>query len=256
MILLIVLVSIFSGIEAQAVVCNYNFSNAYWDLSPLRKNIGQNDWAMSQQGWNYKFNYCSNTVGGGCSDPLPAYLKFGSSSKGTCIPLGILSTMNFSPIVTDPNNPQIGIKLTYNTGKLCESGSSYEGVTINNYCDATVDQISFLSLTPYQTLDCTCVINVSTKYGCPSFLPSNEAFLSLGSWLLIMLVSVMVLYLALGVAYNMHYAGESGLQAIPNFEFWKTIPSLVKDGAWWSFIKVSSLARRGRADDSGSFQQL
>lgn len=52
--------------------------------------------------------------------------------------------------------------------------------------------------------------------------------LSTGSVLVIILISTIFIYLGVGVLFKIFVAGASGIEIIPNIEFWQDLPSLIR----------------------------
>lgn len=60
------------------------------------------------------------------------------------------------------------------------------------------------------------------------------------------LFSVTIVYFAAGFAFNKWYRKEEGIQnQIPQYDFWVSLPGLVKDGCVYSYRKTMSLVGRG-----------
>lgn len=59
--------------------------------------------------------------------------------------------------------------------------------------------------------------------------------LSAGSVLLILLFVAVMVYIIGGILFLRFYRGASGVEMIPNYEFWKDFPLLVKDGMIFTF---------------------
>lgn len=59
--------------------------------------------------------------------------------------------------------------------------------------------------------------------------------LSAGSVLLILFFVAVVVYIVGGILFLRFYRGASGVEMIPNYEFWKGFPLLVKDGMVFTF---------------------
>lgn len=51
-------------------------------------------------------------------------------------------------------------------------------------------------------------------------------------------------YFVIGIIVKYRWKGERGVQTIPNLEFWKSLPGLVKDGCFFTYIKIKELIRR------------
>jgi len=63
-----------------------------------------------------------------------------------------------------------------------------------------------------------------------------------GGWIfIIILLSLFVLYIIGGVAYNKFRKDAHGLELIPNHEFWFALPGLVRDGNIYTYKKLRGL---------------
>jgi len=71
--------------------------------------------------------------------------------------------------------------------------------------------------------------------------PTSPKGLSGGSVFLILLFVFAAVYLIGGVAYNKFQRHESGLELIPNIEFWREFPGLVQDGVVFVVHKVRGI---------------
>lgn len=73
--------------------------------------------------------------------------------------------MKFS--VLDRDNPEKGIYLYYYSDELCDNRKDYMGIRIENYCDLNANEPVTYEMKVYSPYDCTAVVKVRTKYGCP-----------------------------------------------------------------------------------------
>lgn len=72
---------------------------------------------------------------------------------------------------------------------------------------------------------------LTTQYACPGGGGSRgSGGLSAGSVLCIILTVLIVVYLVGGVLFMTYNKGATGVERIPNVDFWKELPGLVKDG--------------------------
>jgi len=62
-----------------------------------------------------------------------------------------------------------------------------------------------------------------------------------GMYFVIALIVVVVLYCVGGFVFNLKKRGKTGAEAIPQIDFWKDFPVLVKEGCQFTFGKVKSL---------------
>jgi len=76
-----------------------------------------------------------------------------------------------------------------------------------------------------------------------------------GTIFLIVLLVLVILYCALGFAYNFKKLGKQGLDAVPNIEFWKEFPSYVKDGCTFTMNKIKGL-RKGKNGGYSTFEDV
>ncbi|XP_023212159.1 uncharacterized protein LOC111615015 [Centruroides sculpturatus] len=82
-------------------------------------------------------------------------------------------------------------------------------------------------------------LNLTTKCACaggchapePTPEPKSGSKLSTGSILLIVLFTFLVIYIIGGIIWNGYCLGASGIELLPNLEFWREFPALVTDGA-------------------------
>jgi len=76
--------------------------------------------------------------------------------------------------------------------------------------------------------------------------------ISLGSIFLIIVSVVTFIYCTVGMFYKYKKLGVSGLEAVPNIEFWRDLPGLVKDGLVYTFSKIRACAAPGGSSGGGS----
>jgi hypothetical protein len=81
----------------------------------------------------------------------------------------------------------------------------------------------------------------------PPPLRSSFSFFSFFAFVLSSrLFSVTIVYFAAGFAFNKWYRKEEGIQnQIPQYDFWVSLPGLVKDGCVYSYRKTMNLVGRG-----------
>lgn len=91
--------------------------------------------------------------------------------------------------------------------------------------------------------------------GCaPQPSPSSsgsDSGLTAGGGLLIAFFVILFVYLVAGMGYNYH-TGHRGIELVPHISFWRTIPSLIKEGFIFSFVDCFGL-RNARAAKYSSF---
>lgn len=71
--------------------------------------------------------------------------------------------------------------------------------------------------------------------------------LSWGWFFLICISVALFLYLSIGIFYNFKKLGVTGIEAIPNVDFWRDVPGLTKDGIAFSITTIKACVARGAA---------
>lgn len=83
-----------------------------------------------------------------------------------------------------------------------------------------------------------------------------------GGWTFIIIVFCFAFVYVVGGQLYLRYREEkTGVDACPNYEFWREIPSLVRDGCVFSYGKVVDLYKHytdksGAADDEDNYEQI
>lgn len=79
---------------------------------------------------------------------------------------------------------------------------------------------------------------LASQHGCPANKPNTIMGLQWG-WIFIISFGVAtVLYCGGGMFYKYKKLGVTGIETVPNIEFWRDYPGLVKDGVAFSISKV------------------
>jgi|ERR1719424_855717 len=84
--------------------------------------------------------------------------------------------------------------------------------------------------------------------GCPveeNFIERAAGGLSYGWVFIICFAVLMVLYCGIGMFYKIKKLGVTGIEAIPNIEFWRDYPTIVKDGCSFSMATLNSCFSKG-----------
>jgi len=72
----------------------------------------------------------------------------------------------------------------------------------------------------------------------------SQIGLSPGSILCIIFFASLFLYLVIGSAYNYRAKEARGVEMVPNIDFWRGLPSLIKDGFTFTKDKITSVTTR------------
>ncbi len=120
--------------------------------------------------------------------------------------------------------------------------------TVQFVCDASAATPTILSVT--EPSACNYIVSLHSDKVCHG--GSNH--LSHSSSFLVMLLTIFIIYCAIGVAYKRNKLGVTDWkESIPNVDFWVEVPGHLKDGAVWVKDKVqAAVAAQGGAPSSSS----
>jgi hypothetical protein len=157
----------------------------------------------------------------------------------------------------DPTNsgPQ-GVILTYKNGLMpnTENNETLEAPTVyvRFPCDYNIDE-PINEFEVEWTMGMTAIVSMTpSKIGCPSKVDPliHDSPMSVG-WILIIVLAVgTTFYCCVGTIYNMSQFGTTGVDSIPNSEFWRDLPSLVVEGCRFVCHKLRPNSGYQRHDDN------
>jgi len=109
------------------------------------------------------------------------------------------------------------------------------GFTCQGIITFTCDEASDIGTPVLSTVTGTCTYNVSwkTAYACSK----SVGGLSAGSVLCIIFFVSLFLYLAIGMLVKHKRYESRGVDMVPNVDFWREVPSLIKDGFRFTYVK-------------------
>lgn len=167
--------------------------------------------------------------------PTPAIQSWGGQPpaiQDTCAALGDFSTISCTNAATG-------------AGAATTLTCAYSGGTNGRALDMMyICGPQYIAPTASQTSQSgggTYALTFTGPAGCPADPAAGGAQgMSWGTLTLILVGVGLVVYLAGGCAYNVRYKSMSGITALPQFEFWKQIPGLVKDGLKFTWSKIKN----------------
>ncbi|XP_067122300.1 uncharacterized protein [Centruroides vittatus] len=115
-----------------------------------------------------------------------------------------------------------------------------KSLTVILHCDKTVEKGEVEEVlkngneyTLTLTTKCACADGCHAPEPTPKPTPEPKSGskLSTGSILLIVFFTFLVIYIIGGIIWNGYCLGASGIELLPNLEFWREFPALVTDGA-------------------------
>ena len=162
------------------------------------------------------------------------------SGAGCQQSFGSLSNQSATLLGADPAQ---GVVLTYAGGAPCSNGApSY--TTLQLVCNATA--VGRADVSAFSVLNGGCQLDytLQSAAGCPYASVRTVAPLGAGWIAFIVLLVSATLYCVAGVAYKRYRYGSSGVEALPNVDFWRrvyAVPARLVRGA----------GARGRGVDDG-----
>jgi len=199
-----------------------------YQLDPLTKSTDYQGIEPGPNQFHYYWNFCSPVKPDtGCPEGAVA----GQSFLGACTSIGYLP----ASIKDGIDGPKSGVVITYvnNADSKCGPQRTIPRQTqIVLKCDKT-QEAALSSISEPGT--CVYELTIRSKHACP-WEPPKVGGIGAG-WIFVIIVLVGgVLYLLVGIIVKwqvMHT--EPGIELIPNIDFWRDLPNLIKDGFF--FVK-------------------
>ncbi|BFY98710.1 hypothetical protein BsWGS_01750 [Bradybaena similaris] len=81
----------------------------------------------------------------------------------------------------------------------------------------------------------TFYLNFTSQACCPVSGHHSQSSISIGSLIIIIFFTLLVLYIVLGTVFQVSVMKAQGRERIPNVSLWSTIPGLIRDGFLFTF---------------------
>ncbi len=128
-----------------------------------------------------------------------------------------------------------GISLIYKGGKVCNQYGSTGYTRFNIACDSSVAatplRIIGLSAMPD---GCGIEYEIVSPAGCGTVVPLLVRTLGVGWIVFLAVLFVSIVYLIGGIAYKRRKYGSSGIEAVPNIDFWRAAYGVVSAPFIWA----------------------
>eukprot|EP01099_Mayorella_cantabrigiensis_P009048 TRINITY_DN970_c0_g1_i1.p1 TRINITY_DN970_c0_g1~~TRINITY_DN970_c0_g1_i1.p1 ORF type:complete len:251 (+),score=54.62 TRINITY_DN970_c0_g1_i1:114-866(+) len=223
--------------------CKHTFSDTghTYDLSGAYSAVQGQDQKSPADNTNYQYYYispCHDTTICGTSSPSPVCQQDGAGSLHSC---GTLS----SGVWAETGNGA-GVTISYSGGEKSRASIIYYT------CDKSTN--GKFTQSPVDDQTKTYRIYYSTKFACPSSGGGggdsgggSGGGLSGGGIFMILVLVLVIVYFVGGFVFLKFYKKNEGKEnVIPNYAFWVDLPSLIKEGAVYSFGKVRALVSGGQ----------
>ncbi|ELU00623.1 hypothetical protein CAPTEDRAFT_19704 [Capitella teleta] len=198
----------------------------YVDLSPLLEGQVPSplflDVADPVTAAKYSYNPCLNfTEMEGCTNVAACQIDAGSSYS-----LGIQSSVAFlgDPLSSTDENR---LKIIYTSAPSGSPAFVRQAVVLLK-CSSELKKFSVVGEKNINATFSQYHFTLETSLACMK--NDQSGGLSTGSILLIIFFVLVVMYLVFGVLVMRFTRGATGLEQIPNIEFWKELPLLIKEG--------------------------
>eukprot|EP01113_Clastostelium_recurvatum_P016054 TRINITY_DN190_c0_g1_i1.p1 TRINITY_DN190_c0_g1~~TRINITY_DN190_c0_g1_i1.p1 ORF type:complete len:248 (-),score=46.12 TRINITY_DN190_c0_g1_i1:173-916(-) len=208
-----------------------------YNLDPLTLSGGEYsgpEYVNPTLSYTYRWNFCA-PVKTQCGSFSGARVTQTGDQNGACLPCG------YDPvsISNHPDGPSKGVQLTYINGldSKCQNGEISRTTNIIVGCGTSDWTLGAIS--EPEGSKCLYQIKGTSKHACPLPGTGGSGKLSGGSIFLIIFFSAFTLYFLVGAVVSWKVKGNSGIEIIPNFEFWKDLPFLMKDGVFFIRYKVT-----------------
>jgi len=244
LVVLFIVPAAFAQGNATSDPCVFGVGGKYFDLRPV-----QQDFTIAQQAsTDYKitFNPCMFVAtpesGGYCPTGETRACQI-TSTTGVAYRSAadniVLTTMSYDGTT---------LSINYNGGDVCtnQPGTPSRQITVKYTCGTTVGTPSSAVESP----SCAYTITWATSAGCAlatnpvGDVGSGGGGLSGGDVFLIIFFCGGFLYVVIGMAYNFKFRELRGVEMVPNVDFWRGLPSLIKDGSIFTWQKVTSPCRK------------
>jgi hypothetical protein len=180
--------------------------------------------------FNYDAPYCENCedcggpghCGESCSALMSSSYSGASEQFRVCTTLGYPGSVHYSLI--DQKQPELGVRVNMTT---CKESKSICSFSVLVKCSRSGVEPP-TTVTNSSSNGCDYEAILKHPAGCPVVTNVRK-----GGWgwfgsLFFLFLLVFSLYMAVGIAYRVTALGVSGLEAIPNLDTWRALPSKIQ----------------------------
>jgi len=220
-------------------LCKGQIGDYKYDITQLQND--QTDYVIDgvnaggKNPWRITMNMCRSLVTAvtpACPDGTSGCQRWDMPAPTFKAILGLESTMGVTPLHLKGEDPrfegQYGLVVNY-------TGGSVTMMIVNLVCNESVTGTG--NPTAYSVTGGKFIFDWQTPIACNLNHPKGKK-LSGGSVILIIVLCFGIVYLAGGLVVNKLVRHQEGLEIIPNYVFWISIPGLVKDGVMLIVNKI------------------
>lgn len=216
--------------------CTYADEEAsiYYDLSPL----GVRDYVVNQPGttYNIQLNPCEPLItvptGNVCNkETMACQLDTSNQNSSAFLLATEIEEINYI-------NTTDSLELKLFGGSFCQTFGTSRNVIITYTCGTNGIGMPVFVAEEQCSYQFSWASNVTCK---STTLPIKNDGLSAGSILCILFFCSLAVYFIAGSIYRYQKKEARGIEMIPNIDFWRGLPSLVKDGMTFTYNKIYGL---------------
>jgi len=244
------------GLGVTSSGCTYPIGHNKFDFSDL---ITSKDytWKEETRGYTYTMNVCGASNHEGCKEKMSGSICQLRSDDGQIVAkLGSWDEMFPVYSLINAVDPGGGVMAQFNNGQPACRGIVDRTTQVRFVCrdtDPFIENVQEMD----ETNLCLFIITIPTRTACPGYVSPRKLPHTLStSWtFLICLFILTPVYVVGGYMYKSTRVGLSGLDALPNVEFWRMLPGLVWDGIRYStgFIRCQTAALVQKAAGKSNF---
>mmetsp|Transcript_15810 Transcript_15810/g.61783 ORF Transcript_15810/g.61783 Transcript_15810/m.61783 type:complete len:261 (+) Transcript_15810:42-824(+) len=220
--------------------CTYEDDSGDYDLTNMIVNLTSASTlnnlyqGTDTDGYKYYVNVCNVvTSDTGCpgTDNTPTCQVSSSGSQATSC--GVVTTQEFRS-ANSTTSPDGGVVIWYTGGKTCTNG-----VHNNRTSILTISCVEGAASAITAVVEDYCWYEIAMNSGDACSTGGGGAAVDPG-WLIMFLVCLIYfVYVIVGVIIKYVKFEGRGLDMVPNIDFWKDIPFLIRDGCVFTVQKVS-----------------
>jgi hypothetical protein len=186
--------------------------------------------------WNYFVQICdavTNFPGNSVCQTAYANAKGYQifSDDSDCFPMAAKGGDDITVKLQDPTQPNNGVTITY---QELDYNNYIRSIEIDLNCDPTAPDNSPLNYVKetYTWGNSKYFFAGKSKYACPGAAGGNLPLgqYGVGGLLLTLFFAAIALYFIVGAIVLKFKFQKNGVELIPNVEFWKDVPLLIRDG--------------------------
>ncbi|KAL9656299.1 hypothetical protein ABK040_007912 [Willaertia magna] len=195
----------------------------------------------SKLNYNFYINICDDAKKQ-CNGAKYGGIALGPDDACATHFTGPTTESNYKIELLDSTQPEKGVKLTVSGGEVFMGRA--ESMVVNMNCDSSKEELTFIK-EDFLEKSIVYQFNLNSKYGCivTNDLPLGQ--FGVGGLLLVLSFVALLLYFIIGGVLLKFKFQKTGIEIIPNVNFWKDLPFLLKDGVMLPVDLIKQYTNKG-----------